>query len=166
MRNGDQVIGKYYERTLADPERYIYPDIASGIERMMSGTNVIRVDEGGLKAYLKNNPLLKDNLHIFGEARPFYPGIIFRKTSPLAKVFQSTVQRLRERGTLYQLRTIWEGRYMKKNTEGTAEAEVFGPGQALTAFAFMVLALCLSAVLLCFELQWKRRSTVIGESIE
>ena len=163
IKAGDQAIAKYYQRTLDDPDQYVFTNIGNGIERILSGTNVIRVDESGLKSYLKYNPSLRENIHIFGEGRPYYPGFIFRKTSPLTKIFQRTVQRLRERGTLYQMRTIWEGRYTKRGTERAATAVAFGPGQALAAYALIIVALCLSALVLCFEMQWKKWSGVRGE---
>ena len=154
IKAGDSLISDYFERTMRELDRFVYPDIPVGMRKLLEDRNVIRVAENGLKGFLRANPFHSQNLHIFGHEKPYYPSLIFTKRSPLTRIFWPAVQRLRESGTIDQLRNIWEGKYMRQ--DGGLDAMILSPGQVIAAYAIIVVALVSSSVALLLEILWKK----------
>ena len=107
-----------------------------------------------LKGFLRANPYHNQQLHVFAHEKPNYPGIIFSKNSPLTSIFQAGIQRLIESGTLDQVRTIWEGKYIRN--AGSQDAMTLSAGQVVAAYAIMVVALASALGALALELLWSK----------
>ena len=157
MIAGDEVIGIYFNRTLTDLDKFVYPDIPAALRMLQETRNVIRVSETGLKGFLKENPFHTQHIHVFGREKPVHQAFIFTKKSPLTSIFKNGILRLKESGTLDQLRNIWEGGYKKGSS--TSEAMVLGPGQIIVALGLVIFALLTSLyTIFILETNWKKFS--------
>ena len=127
ISTGDNKLALFYERSLANPSNYIYNTIQDGISRLKGSRNVIRIDEAGLKGFLRANPFSSQELVVFGDERPTFPGFILSKNNPFTSVFRKHIDRMKESGTLQQLTIKWEGELKKKSS--ISETVVLGAGQ-------------------------------------
>lgn len=96
---------------------------------MRSGQNVIFVNQGMLTSVFKANPLLSQNVIMFGLGEfAIWPNIIFPKHSPLKPMFDEGLLQLRERGVISKLQASWEGtsipKHIGQSKEVTTEDQV------------------------------------------
>ena len=80
-----------------------------------------------IHGWLRANPFHQQRLKFFGRERPKYHALIFTKNSPLARVFNHGLLKMRELGSLYQVLDAWKGH--KENKVESMPTMVLGPGQ-------------------------------------
>ena len=53
IRDGDTKLSTYYQMSLANQDKFVYKNPTDAVNRLASGPNVIRIDEAGIKGYLR-----------------------------------------------------------------------------------------------------------------
>ena len=119
--------------------------IEDGIKKLSEDRNVIRIDDAGLKGYLKSNPFYSKDFYVFGHERPTVPAFILSKDNPFTSVFRHQIQMLRESGTLQQLAFVWVGK-LRKTGQGS-DTMVLGGGQVVI-LNHVVFYFCFNSVTL------------------
>ena len=146
---GDADYIAFWQRHTENPEVTTYNSDKEALQCLTNGQCVISSDENQFLGYLKTNPA-EEKLHIFGQSRWQYRGLMFHLNSPLVPMFRLGEVHLREKGVEGYLHHQWIG---VGHTESGSliEMTVLTPGQVVTAFTFIMSIYMLSLLVLIGE---------------
>ena len=114
------------------------------------------MQEGNIKGWVRENPVLGDKVKIFARGKAQFYTIILTNNSPIGKVFSTATRELIEKGAIDRIGAFWLER--KKSTV-IADLEstliILKPGQMILMYFLVFLMIIASLTVFLIENLWK-----------
>ena len=146
----------FWDRVTNEPEEAVYGAISEGMDRVLNGFYVAHMQEGSIKGWVRENPVLGDKVKIFARGKAKYYTIILTNNSPVGPIFATATRNMIETGIIDRIGVSWLER---KKSADIADLEstliVLKPGQMILLYFLIFLMIVSVFTVFLIEHIWR-----------